>query len=313
MEAYGQVSDLFEVAAFVDRDLSRARAFAGKHGASAFATVAEAKAEAQLDAVDLCLPPSEHCGETVRAADLGLHVTCEKPLAVTCDEVDRMVEAGQRNHVVVMSGQSRRFNGPLRKVKEIIETGEVGTPLLGFDISGNQILEMATPWWSDPLVAGPSLLLYNWGAHFLDWAYYLYGPPARVYAEGSDTGGPTAGLDSFTAALGYETPFACTITWTHMGRIPKAHGCMGTRGTVEFGGPTGVILNGEPVPNEDTGVNQFHTMFREFHASIIEGREPETSAARCRVIIETIQAILASCRTHQPVAITGKGAVRYTS
>ena len=309
--AYAKVADRFEIVAFVDRDLDRARLFAEEHGGAAVASVREAREQTELDAVDLCLPPAEHCPEAVGAADLGLHVLCEKPLALTCDEVDRMVEAGGRNHVVVMSGQSRRFNGPLRKVKELMDSAAIGTPLLGFMVSGGRTENLATPWWGDPAVAGPSLLLYNWGAHFLDWAYYLYGPPHRLYAEGGDTGGPTAGVDNLSLLLGYEAPLVVTVTWSHAGRVPGCSGCAGTQGTVEFGGETGVLLNGEPVPNEDRAINQFDTMFREFHAAVTQGREPETSAARCRVVIEMIEAALRSCASHEPVAITGQGAVRY--
>ena len=91
-------------------------------------------------------------------------------------------------------------------------------------------------------------------------------------------------------------------------------GCMGTEGTLQYGqnvGPTGVLLDGRPVPNDDTNVNQFDTMLEEFHDAITQDREPETSAVRCRVVIEMIEAILRSCRTHEVVPIAGTGAVTY--
>lgn len=63
--------------------------------------------------------------------------------------------------------------------------------------------------------------------------------------------------------------------------------------------------------NEDRRENQFDTMLKEFHSAITEGREAETSARRCRVVIEMIEAILKSCETHEAIAISGRGAVRY--
>ena len=317
---YQKVADLFEIAAFVDMDLSRAEAYAREFGVGrAYASLEEARASDAFQAVDLCLPPSQHCPVAVAAADMGLHVIVEKPLAITCEEVDNMVEAGERNHVVVMAGQSRRFNGPLRKTKEIIDSGAIGNPLMAHVASGWKVEQLATPWWGDPKVSGPSNLLYNWVSHSLDEIYYLYGAPARVYAEGRDTGGPTAGLDIFSAVLGYDSGFLVSLSWSYVGKMPgsrsgQVKGCIGSAGTVEYGGgvePTGVLLNQEPVPNEDRGVNQFHTMFKEFHAAITEGREPETSARRCRVVIEMIEAILRSCKTHEVVPIEGKGAIRY--
>jgi len=312
VSAYRELDDLFEIVAFADRDLSRAEAFARESGiANAYTSLEDACAELAIDTADLCLPPSEHCPVAVTAAELGLHVIVEKPLALTCEDVDRMVAAGERNQVVVMSGQSRRFNGPLRKAKEIIDSGVIGVPQHAFIASGSKVEQLATPWWADPEVSGPSNLLYNWGPHFLDWVYYLYGPPARVYAEGGDMGGPTAGLDSFSAVMGYPTPFIASVTWSYNVPIPAANSCSGSEGTVEFGGPTGVLLNGEPVPNEDRDVNQFHTMLREFHSAIGECREPETSARRCRVVIEMIEAVLKSCATHEVVPIEAQGAIKY--
>ena len=156
--AYQRLEELFEIVAFVDQEPSRAEGFAREYGvAKAYASLEGACAEQDLDAADLCLPPSEHCPVAVQAAEMGLHVTVEKPLAVTCAEVDRMVAAGERNDVVVMSGQSRRFNGPLRKAKEIIESGQIGTPQHAFIASGSKLDQLATPWWADPKVSGPSM------------------------------------------------------------------------------------------------------------------------------------------------------------
>jgi len=320
MAACRKLEDVFEVAAFVDTDLSRAEACVKEFGAGrAYGSLEEAAANEDLQAVDLCLPPAAHCPVTVEAADMGLHVITEKPLAVTCEEVDRMVEAGKRNDVVVMSGQSRRFNGPLRKMKELLDSDAIGKPLVAHMACSTDIRGLATPWWGDPDASGPSNMLANWGSHSLDELYYLYGVPARVYAEGADTGGPTAGMDVFSAVFGYESGFVANMTWSYVGALPgtppdQIKGCLGTKGTAQYGvgvKPTGVLSNGEPVPNEDLDVNQFHTMLREFHAAITEKREPETSALRCRVVIEMIEAILKSCETHKVVPIVGTGAVTY--
>jgi predicted dehydrogenase len=104
-------------------------------------------------------------------------------------------------------------------------------------------------------------------------------------------------------------------SWVQKGLGTKGtKGCIGTKGTIEYGqnvGPTGVLLDGRPAPNEDIDVNPFHTMLREFHTAIVQRREPETSALRCRVVVEMIEAILKSCRTHEVVPITGKGAIEY--
>ncbi len=317
---YQRIGERFAIQAFVSRDLAQAAEYARRHGdGRSYTSLAEAAAAEELDAVDICLPPSEHCGATIQAADLGLHVLVEKPLAISCREVDMMIEAGKRNRTIIMSGQSRRFNGPLRKAKELIASGRIGEPLLA-SISYGMKVELVVPWWANPQVTGPSNLMANWGTHSLDELLYLYGPPARVYAEGRDTGGPTAGIDLFSAVFGYKSGLVANMSWSYVselavgqkgevGELLPTKGiktCMGSNGTLQYGqnaGATGVLLDGEPIPNNDTDVNQFHTMQTEFHDAIIEQRQPETCAVECRVVIEMGQAILESCMTHQVVPI----------
>jgi predicted dehydrogenase len=319
---YEKNGDRFAIKAFVSRDRSRAADFVRQYGTgTSYASLAEAASVEKLDAVDICLPPSKHCPLTVQAAELGLHVLVEKPLAITCREVDEMIEAGRRNGTIIMSGQSRRFNGPLRKAKELLDSGRIGKPLLA-TISYGMKVDLIVPWWGDATITGPSNLMANWGTHSLDELFYLYGPPARIYAEGRDTGGPTAGIDLFSAVFGYESGFVANMNWSYVSELANGQAgkvgdllptngiksCMGTQGTLRYGqnvGPTGVLLDGEPVPNDDTDVNQFHTMIKEFHAAITEQRPPETSAFRCRVVIEMAEAILESCTTHQVVPVVG--------
>jgi predicted dehydrogenase len=320
---YRRLGDRFRIAALVDRQPACAQALAAECGGRAYSTFEEACAAESLEAVDLCLPPSAHCPAALAAIERGLHVLVEKPLALSCDEADRMIAAAQRRRVVLMSGQSRRFNGPLRKAKQLMDEGAIGKPLFGCVWYGMKV-EAQVPWWADPAVSGPSNMLANWGSHSLDEICYLYGPPCRAFAEGRDTGGPTAGVDLVSVVFGYDSGLVANMNWSYVGRQPAGvpgavggclpaigiAGCIGSRGVLQYGqdvGPTGVLLDGQPVPNDDREVNQFHTMLAEFHGAIVEGREPETSAARCRVVIELIEAILESCRSHQPVAIRARG------
>jgi len=115
VKAYKTLGECFRIVAFADLDISRASGFADEFEMGrAYDSVARACRNEDIHAVDLCLPPCAHCPAAVEAADLGRHVIVEKPLAVTCEQVDYMIDAAERNGVVVMSGQSRRFNGPLR-------------------------------------------------------------------------------------------------------------------------------------------------------------------------------------------------------
>jgi predicted dehydrogenase len=80
----------------------------------------------EIDAVYIGLPNHLHCDYTVRAANAGVHVLCEKPLAVTPDECRTMIEACDRNGVKLMTAYRLHFERANLEVAEIARSGKLG-------------------------------------------------------------------------------------------------------------------------------------------------------------------------------------------
>lgn len=87
-------------------------------------------AREDIDAVDICLPHYLHCEATVKAADRGKHILCEKPMARTLEEGQQMLEAARQNNVLLLIGHNCRFMPQYAKFKELVDSGVVGTPFL---------------------------------------------------------------------------------------------------------------------------------------------------------------------------------------
>jgi len=82
--------------------------------------------ENDLDCMVVVTPTYTHAEVTVDAANAGLHVFCEKPMAITLQECDKMLEAAERNNVKLMIGFVRRFQPNYREMKKRVDAGAIG-------------------------------------------------------------------------------------------------------------------------------------------------------------------------------------------
>lgn len=82
--------------------------------------------EAPLDAVDICLPHHLHADAILAATAAGKHVLCEKPMCISHDEADQIVEAVDRAGIVYMSAHNELFFPPITAAKELLDRGTIG-------------------------------------------------------------------------------------------------------------------------------------------------------------------------------------------
>ena len=99
-----EVSKTGKIVAVVGHPGSGMKA-AARIGCGFFETLEEAAAEVDFDAVDITTPTFLHEEYTVKAANMGKHVFCEKPLALSVEAFDRMYDACRKNHVKFMAAQ----------------------------------------------------------------------------------------------------------------------------------------------------------------------------------------------------------------
>src|SRR5262252_6760688 len=83
--------------------------------------------DTNVQAVVLCTPHSTHTQQVIAAAQVGKHVFCEKPFALTKDDADRAVEAARKARVTLGLGYNRRFHPEMVKLRERIRSGALGT------------------------------------------------------------------------------------------------------------------------------------------------------------------------------------------
>jgi predicted dehydrogenase len=84
----------------------------------------------EIDAVYIATPVHLHAEQTIAAAEAGKHVLCEKPMAMNVRECDQMIAACRSNKVKLGVAYYRHFYPVIERIKAIIKSGEIGTPVL---------------------------------------------------------------------------------------------------------------------------------------------------------------------------------------
>ena len=118
-----------QAAAVAARDGDRAREFAAELGIPrAYGSYEELLADPEIDGVYIGLPNSLHTEWTIRAAQAGKHVLCEKPLSKRAADVERMAAACEQAGVLLMEAFMWRHHPQHARVKELLAAGAVGEP-----------------------------------------------------------------------------------------------------------------------------------------------------------------------------------------
>jgi phthalate 4,5-cis-dihydrodiol dehydrogenase len=113
------------LAAAADLRAEARERFATAHGLPVFATVEAMCESPEVDAIWVGTPNPLHCAHAVAAAENGKHVICEKPMALSLDECDRIIAATERAGVQILL-VSKIFDPPVRAMREIIASGRLG-------------------------------------------------------------------------------------------------------------------------------------------------------------------------------------------
>ncbi|WP_308799851.1 Gfo/Idh/MocA family protein [Agromyces silvae] len=167
----------------VHPDEARARAAAEQYGVERWTTSwQDAVADPEVDLVDIVTPNLHHRDVAVAAARAGKHIWCEKPLAVTADDAQRMTEAAEAAGVVTLVGFTYLQNPGLALARELVRRGELGDlfSFTGF-FSADTMIDPDVPftWRTDRSRAGGGAV-GDLGSHLISLARHLVGGVSRV-------------------------------------------------------------------------------------------------------------------------------------
>lgn len=177
-------SEHAEVVAGADIDRPTLEKWGGVHDVTKLTTdIDELLADPAIDLVDICTPNMFHTEQVIRALEAGKHVLCEKPLAPTPGEIERMIDARDASGMELMTAQHFRFAGVSQAVKSEIDTGVLGEVYhaRGWMLRRNAFIPTPTFFHRDQSGGGACIDI---GVHILDLCLWFMGNPKPVTVTG---------------------------------------------------------------------------------------------------------------------------------
>jgi predicted dehydrogenase len=170
------------IVAVCDVDMARAEALAQPHGAHSYDSVAAMLAAETPGVVSICTPPAQHRDAALEVLAHGIPILCEKPLAESVQSARAIVEAAQERGVPCMTGFCHRFHEPIMQIKERIDAGEIGKPVLFRNRFAYRFAGVENSWFSNPSISGGGTLM-DTSVHSIDLYRFLIGDITQVAAQ----------------------------------------------------------------------------------------------------------------------------------
>jgi UDP-N-acetylglucosamine 3-dehydrogenase len=212
-------------------------------GAHFFDSYEKMIASETLDAVYLCTPTVDHRLMAVAALRRGCHVFCEKPVALSVEEVAEMCSEARRNARLLVVGYNRRFSPTYRRLKRFSEENRINLLLLEkirgtfVNTSKGDYSHRAA---REARTLGPEVM--EFGVHFVDLAKWIGGRVTRACFSGSRIPGVKVSRGNAVAILEHESGQRSILCFSLAGGRPAERSmAIGDRSTCEtFGGMYGM-------------------------------------------------------------------------
>jgi len=275
----------------------------------------ELLAAERLDAVVIASSTSAHVANVEQCAAAGIHILCEKPLALDVDGCARAAAAADRASIALMVGHVRQFDAGYAEARHLIDAGDIGRPLLYRSLSGDT--EPPPPEFADPGVSGGLILDSMYHDIYLG-RWLLDDEIVRVYGEGEalvDDGVRSVGdVDNAIVSARFAGGAMGTLTASRLTRYGHdVRGeVIGDDGAVQIGTSrrTPVRLLDRRGAHHDLVQTTpqrmgeaFVTMLQSFVDSVVTGREPPVRTSDGIATVAVAVAATESIRTRQPVEV----------
>lgn len=179
------------------------------------------KAETDLDFVVICLPTYLHAEYAIKCMKAGLHVLCEKPMALTVEDCDKMIACSKETGKRLMVAQCCRFTDERRIMKKYIDEEILGKPVSAFFSAADGAPDWGyNDWFKNADLSGGCML--DLQAHHIDLVNWFFGVPDFTSTVARQCKPDFTGYGSISANMGYDNGLFVHI-WSDWGMDVNNH------------------------------------------------------------------------------------------
>ncbi|WP_224240441.1 Gfo/Idh/MocA family protein [Hyalangium gracile] len=312
LPAFEHAKDNSKLVALVSGDPEKARELGERHGVPVFDydRLEECLALPEVEAVYIAVPNARHAEFAVRAAKAGVHVLCEKPLAITVEQCREMIRACEESDVRLMTAYRLHFEQANLTAVEAVREGKIGDPRM---FTSTFTFQINAPNIRLERDKGGGVL-WDIGVYCVNAARYLFrAEPVEVFAfcdKGKDARF-TEVEEAASVVMRFPEGKLAAFNVSFGSEAVATYQVVGTEGTLkldnayEYKGDIRWELMSEgktrkgKVPPRD----QIAPELLAFSDCVIEGQEPEPNGWEGLADVRIISALYESARTGQPVRL----------
>ena len=316
-----------ELAGFYDINTERTKELAEKYNGTAYSSYQELLEEETIDAVSICSANQTHATITIDALRAGKHVLCEKPMAITLEECEEMVQAARETGKFLMIGHNQRLAKAHAKAKELLNEGIIGDIIsfrTTFGHSGPETWSIdpgKNVWFFDKKLARLGAM-GDLGIHKTDLIQFLTGQKVSevvakvVTLDKRDAAGNLIGVDDnafCTYTMENGIVGTMTASWTLYGEEDNSTILYGTEGIMRIYDDPNYSIKIVTKKQEEIFYNIDKIQTNEnqtasgvidlFVSSLVENKEPEISGEEALAAMKAIFACVESSETGRAIKI----------
>jgi glucose-fructose oxidoreductase len=301
------------VTALVSSDPKKLKALSRKYRVKntySYEQYADCLSSGAIDAVYIGLPNHMHRAYAEAAARAGIHVLCEKPMALDEAECESMIDEAERSNVKLMIAYRLHFESGNLQVIDWISSGKIGEPRIFSSVFSQQVKAGNSRLKAD-VGGGP---LYDMGVYCINAARYLFkAEPEKVMAwhSGGDNGRFAEVPATTSAIMRFPGDRIATFTCSFGASDRSAYEVIGTKGMVKMDPAyemistlkAELVKGSRPIRKTFPKRDQFAPELIYFSNCILNNRNPEPSGLEGLADVRVIRAILESAQENRPVAV----------